>query len=46
MMVGRELLSVKHESDKQSQIKLEVKNLCGEGFQNVSFNYIRVKLLV
>jgi ribose transport system ATP-binding protein len=37
MMVGRELLFVKHESDKQPETKLEVKNLSGEGFQNVSF---------
>lgn len=37
MMVGRELLAVIHESDKQPEIKLEVKNLSGKSFQNISF---------
>lgn len=37
MMVGRELLAVTHASDKKPEIKLEVKNLSGEGFENISF---------
>src|SRR5688572_344514 len=37
MMVGRDLLSVKHESDKRPEIKLEVKNLSGDRFENISF---------
>jgi ribose transport system ATP-binding protein len=37
MMVGRELLTVTHTSDKKPETKLEVKNLSGEGFENISF---------
>jgi ribose transport system ATP-binding protein len=45
MMVGRELLSVAHNTDKQPEIKLEVKNLSGNGFENVSFELYKGEII-
>lgn len=44
-MVGRELFAVTHESDKQSEVALEVKNLSGEGFSNISFQLYKGEIL-
>src|SRR4028118_246332 len=45
MMVGRELLAVTHTSDRQQEIKLEVRNLSGEGFQNISFQLYKGEII-
>ena len=36
-MVGRELLKAKYESHKKEDVALEIKNLSGKGFANISF---------
>lgn len=45
MMVGRELLAVAHTSDRQQEIKLEVRNLSGQGFQNISFQLYKGEII-
>lgn len=37
MMVGRELETITQESHVQTNIKLQVKNISGKGFRNISF---------
>lgn len=37
MMVGRELLTVSHSSDRKPETKLEVRSVSGKGFDDISF---------
>ena len=45
MMVGRELLSTKHESHSTNQIRLQVENISGKGFSEISFSLYKGEIL-
>ncbi|MBC7827599.1 MAG: sugar ABC transporter ATP-binding protein [Chitinophagaceae bacterium] len=45
LMVGRDLESVKKSTNVQMEIKLEVENIQGKGFRNISFKLLKGEIL-
>ena len=45
MMVGRELAATKHLCNADTEVMMKVENLCGKGFQDVTFNIHKGEIL-